>query len=194
MGNHVRMRDVQKAIDAAEAALENSYSPYSNIKVAAALVASCGKIYTGVNVESSSYGLTICAERSAVAKAVTGGEREFVHIVVVSSLETLPFPCGACLQVLSEFADDMDITLLSANERTKTSLRRLLPMPFSILAKDEKIENIGQEEDDEDDKNIEDGKETEDDNEIEPEESDSEDDQKIEREEDERKDEDNEGI
>lgn len=91
-------------LDAARSVIENSYAPYSGIHVAAAVRSASGRIYVGVNVENSSYGLTICAERVAVFNAVTHGERRIVEVLIASDTDTPIPPCGACRQVLAEFA------------------------------------------------------------------------------------------
>ena len=116
----------------AKKAMQNAYAPYSNFKVGAAILAKSGKVYTGCNVENSSYGLTMCAERVAVFKAVSEGEREFTKIAIVSSSGKKTFPCGACRQVLYEFADNLEIILEEDGEIYKTSLKKLLPEGFRL--------------------------------------------------------------
>jgi len=105
-----------------------AYAPYSKFAVGAALLTKSGRIITGCNVENLSFGLTICAERAAVFTAVAMGEREFEAIAVVADSKTPVTPCGACRQVLAEFAADLPIC--SANlegERFESTLRELLP-------------------------------------------------------------------
>ena len=92
----------RKLIAAAKAAQRNAHAPYSKFRVGAALLTRSGKVYTGVNVENASYGLTNCAERVAVGKAVSEGHRQFQAIAVVAPSTALS-PCGACRQVLAEF-------------------------------------------------------------------------------------------
>ncbi|MFT6178881.1 MAG: cytidine deaminase [Paracoccaceae bacterium] len=108
----------------------NSYSPYSNFAVSAALLTESGKVFTGVNVENASYGLTICAERVAIATAVAAGEKEFQTIAVV--VKGGGSPCGACRQVLNEFAPNLRV--LMADEDGKlvrtSTLGELLPEAF----------------------------------------------------------------
>ena len=87
---------------------ENAYSPYSNIKVGAALLTSDGKVFTGVNVENSSFGATVCAERSAVVSAVSAGFRDFVKIAVSGTMKSCT-PCGLCRQFLIEFSPDIEV-------------------------------------------------------------------------------------
>jgi len=117
-------------IAAALKARKESYSPYSKFPVGAALLSRSGKVYVGTNVENASYGLTICAERVAMGAAVTAGEREFETIAVV--VKGGGSPCGACRQVLSEFAPDLRVLLADeegvlVNERT---MKELLPAAF----------------------------------------------------------------
>jgi len=118
-------------IEAATKALEHSWSPYSGFRVGAALRTRSGGIYCGTNVENASYGLTACAERVAVFKAVSEGERDFVALALVCDGEEPVPPCGACLQVLREFAEDLPMALGNLRgARSTTSLGDLLPAPF----------------------------------------------------------------
>jgi len=120
----------------AEKVMNNAYAPYSNHRVAAALLTEKGNVYTGVNVENSSYGLTICAERTAVFKAVTAGEREFEAILIFSSGKKPAYPCGACRQVLSEFSPDISIGVVNERGEVETSrLSELLPYAFKFERK-----------------------------------------------------------
>ena len=115
-------------IDAATKARGRAYAPYSKFAVGAALRTRSGRIVTGCNVENLSFGLTVCAERAAVFAAITLGEREFEAIAVVAESQTPVTPCGACRQVLAEFAEDLPIC--SANlqgARFESTLRELLP-------------------------------------------------------------------
>ena len=125
---------INMLIEEAKKILPNSYAPYSNVHVAAALLTESGKIFHGVNVENASYGLTICAERVAVASAVTAGERRFKAIAIVSDTpEPLP-PCGACRQVLAEFADEDMLIASHSIKSGKTAtwrLGELLPYAFT---------------------------------------------------------------
>ena len=99
-----------------------AYAPYSNYKVAAALLTADGKIFTGVNVENAAFGLTICAERAALFSAVSAGYRSFSHLVVLSQdSDNLPFPCGACRQVLREFSPDLKI-IVTGGEKERLSV------------------------------------------------------------------------
>lgn len=99
----------EELVKMAEEAMENAYSPYSKFKVGAALVADDGSVYTGCNIENSSFGATICAERTAIVKAVSEGKRKFEKIAIVSSSGDTTYPCGICRQVMSEFMTDADV-------------------------------------------------------------------------------------
>jgi len=115
----------------ARAAKKHSYSPYSRFRVGAALLAKDGNVFTGCNVEDSSLGLTVCAERTALLKAVSEGVRKFVAIAVASDEDGFTFPCGACRQVLLDIAGDIDVVLTAPGGKMqvfKTS--ELLPFPF----------------------------------------------------------------
>jgi cytidine deaminase len=121
----------RKLIAAAKAAQRNAHAPYSKFRVGAALLTKSGKVYTGVNVENASYGLTNCAERVAVGKAVSEGHRQFQAIAVVAPSSALS-PCGACRQVLAEFGADAIIICCTdddAHER-RFGLAELLPAAF----------------------------------------------------------------
>lgn len=118
-------------IEAATQARERAFAPYSNFRVGAALEAEDGTIVAGCNVESASYGLTICAERVALVKAISDGLRGFRRIAIVTDVEELTPPCGACRQLLWEFAPDAEVVL--ANLAGKTAVYRvaeLLPRGF----------------------------------------------------------------
>jgi cytidine deaminase len=118
-------------IAAAAAARERAFAPFSKFRVGAALVADDGTVFTGCNVESASYGLTCCAERVAVFKGVSEGKRRFVRVVVVADTETLTPPCGACRQVLWEFAPDAEVVLANlAGTVRRFTMRELLPEAF----------------------------------------------------------------
>lgn len=111
---------------------QKAYAPYSGFRVGAALQTTSGKIYTGCNVENSSYGLTVCAEQVAVFKAVSEGESEFSAVVVCTDAEEFCTPCGACRQILLEFAPKLKIILLNSKGETKeTSMADLLPEAFT---------------------------------------------------------------
>lgn len=107
---------------------KRAYAPYSNFKVGAALKTKRGQIYTGSNVENSSFGLTVCAERIAIFKAVNDGIREFDLIAICADKEV--FPCGACLQVMNEFSPEMKIILKVKGKIKVYKLKELLPFGF----------------------------------------------------------------
>ena len=116
---------------AAAAAAQLAYSPYSQIKVGAALLSRHGQVFTGCNVENASYGLTICAERVAMTKAVSAGEREFEAIAIFTDQPRTLMPCGACRQFLLEFAPDLRVVCQGAvGEPSAARLSELLPRAF----------------------------------------------------------------
>ena len=118
--------------DAARSAMAFSYSPYSKFKVGAALLCTSGKIYTGCNIENASFGATNCAERTAIFKAVSEGENEFEAIAIASSGDSPAPPCGICRQVLSEFAPQIKILLVTTGQIIETSLPEIFGMPFEL--------------------------------------------------------------
>ncbi len=114
---------------------ENACADYSHYQVGAALAASNGKIYTGCNVENSTYGLTVCAERVALWKALSEGERKFTQIAVVTSSEPPASPCGACRQLLWEYCGDIEVILANLHGFRKTLyLAEIFPRPFDQSA------------------------------------------------------------
>ncbi|MBI4666729.1 MAG: cytidine deaminase [Nitrospinae bacterium] len=117
-------------ISIARQAMENAYAPYSKFRVGAAALTSDGRIFTGVNVENASYGLTVCAERVAVFKAVSEGFTRITRLAVVSSSGEKTFPCGACRQVISEFGDVAIVIAADGGEPARMGIRELLPSPF----------------------------------------------------------------
>ncbi len=124
-------------IEKAKRARLKAYAPYSNFKVGAALLTETGKVYTGANVENSTFGLTVCAERVAVFKAVNRGEKKFSKIVVVADKDPPITPCGACRQVLSEFAEDLKIVCANLQGKVERySLKELLPEAFEKRSTD----------------------------------------------------------
>ncbi len=122
---------MEDLLEACRSAIKYSYSPYSGFRVAAAIKTSDGHIYTGVNIENASYGLTICAERVAVFKAVSSGHKRVVEVMVyVEEGPPIP-PCGACLQVISEFGDNPVIHMASGDGRiVSRNLNEMLPHRF----------------------------------------------------------------
>ena len=110
---------------------ENAHAPFSKFKVGAALEDENGRIHTGCNVENATYGLTLCAERVAVFKAISEGARKFRRIAVAADTDVLTPPCGACRQILWEFCGDIEIILANPRGKTETlQLRDLFPRPF----------------------------------------------------------------
>ncbi|HEX5833084.1 MAG TPA: cytidine deaminase [Pyrinomonadaceae bacterium] len=123
--------DLQPLIEAAKEARGHSVAPFSNFHVGAAVKTASGKVYTGCNVESASYGLTVCAERVAIWKALSEGERQFTELAVVADTETLTPPCGTCRQIIWEFA--RGATIVFANLAGKSEvfdIADLLPRAF----------------------------------------------------------------
>jgi cytidine deaminase len=126
------MKELDDVIAAARAARKNAHAPYSRYHVGAAVRAESGRIYAGANVENASYGLALCAERSAVAAAVSAGEKRIRAVAVETSTSPPAAPCGMCRQVLAEFGgDDLPIALVNdKGEREDTTLGELLPHAF----------------------------------------------------------------
>ncbi|MBC2721053.1 cytidine deaminase [Desulfosporosinus sp.] len=115
----------------AKAAYEQAYVPYSHYPVGSAALFSSGKIYSGCNVENASYGLTICAERNAIFQAIARGERVLKGIAIAVPSDVFPSPCGACRQVIREFALDCPVVLINGQGQMRwTSLKSLLPEAF----------------------------------------------------------------
>ncbi len=120
-------------IDAALAARANAFAPYSKFQVGAAIEDSGGRIHTGCNIENATYGLTVCAERVAVFKAISEGARKFRRVVIAADTDVLTPPCGACRQILWEFCGDVDIILVNLRGKTETyRLKELFPKPFDV--------------------------------------------------------------
>ncbi len=122
---------LQQLIEKAKSARLRSIAPFSNFLVGAAVKTDEGKIYTGCNVESASYGLTVCAERVAIWKALSEGERNFAELAIVADTESLTPPCGTCRQIIWEFAKNATIVLGNLRGETQiVSIRELLPRAF----------------------------------------------------------------
>jgi cytidine deaminase len=118
-------------IAAAKRARENALAPYSNFRVGAALRSASGRIFGGCNVENATYGLTICAERVAIFKGISEGERGFSAIAVVTDAEALTPPCGACRQLIWEFCGDIPVTMSNlAGKSEVVQMKELFPRPF----------------------------------------------------------------
>ena len=126
MNDEILIKEAQKA-------MEYSYSPYSNFKVGAALLCKNGKIYKGCNIENASFSATVCAERTAIFKAVSEGEKDgFVCLAIVSSGEDFPYPCGVCRQVFTEFMKDAYIIVANKKgEYKKFTIEDLMPYSFT---------------------------------------------------------------
>ncbi|TLN17229.1 cytidine deaminase [bacterium] len=119
-------------VEMARDALQYAYAPYSNYRVAAAILTEDGEVFTGVNVENAAYGATICAEQVAAVKAVSAGHRTFKALALTTGQGDLAAPCGICRQVLAEFASpDMIIILSRGDERKICRLDELLPLSFT---------------------------------------------------------------
>lgn len=123
----------QELFDIAFKAMDNAYAPYSNYTVGAAILCDDGKVYSGVNIENASYGLTNCAERTAIFKAVSVGVKEVKAIVIVNGTSDMSKPCGACRQVMSEFMkSDASVFLANnSNEYKEFTFKEILPLAFS---------------------------------------------------------------
>jgi len=112
-------------------ARENAHAPFSKFKVGAALEDESGRVFTGCNVENATYGLTVCAERVAVFKAMSEGARRFRRIAVAADTDVLTPPCGACRQILWEFCGDVEVILVNLHGKTESfQMRDLFPRPF----------------------------------------------------------------
>src|SRR5436853_4890079 len=123
--------DNDRLIEEARKARERAYAPYSNFKVGAAVQGESGNIYIGCNVESASYGLTVCAERVAIWKGISRGETRFNSIAVVVDTDELTPPCGICRQIIWEFCGDVPVVLSNLNGKTETiQMSELLPRAF----------------------------------------------------------------
>lgn len=125
------MSEFDSLISVAKAARANAHAPFSNFKVGAALRTSSGKIFGGCNVENATYGLTVCAERVAIFKAISEGERTFDAIAVVTDTDKLTPPCGACRQLIWEFCGDVPVVMANLQGKgEELRMSQLLPKPF----------------------------------------------------------------
>ena len=121
----------KELIAAATAVRENAYAPFSSFKVGSAIEMEDGEVIDGCNVESASYGLTVCAERVAIWKAISEGKRKIKHIAVVADTEELTPPCGVCRQIIWEFGGDIPVTMANLKGKTETvQMKDLLPRAF----------------------------------------------------------------
>ncbi|HDR91191.1 MAG TPA: cytidine deaminase [candidate division Zixibacteria bacterium] len=123
----------RELFEKAKSVLENSYAPYSGVHVASAVRDDRGRIFTGVNVENASFGLTICAERTAVTGAVAQGAKGIEAVLIMSSIGAIP-PCGACRQFIAEFAEESTPVLLATQDgiESETTMGELFPMAFGL--------------------------------------------------------------
>lgn len=125
------MADSERLVEAARHARERAHAEFSHFKVGAALETTDGRVITGCNIENATYGLTICAERVAMFKAISEGHRAFTRIAIVADTSDPTPPCGACRQILWEFGGDLDVILANLTEHTGSHrLKDLLPLPF----------------------------------------------------------------
>jgi cytidine deaminase len=132
---------VDDLLAAARAARLHAHAPFSGFQVGAALETADGRVVTGCNVENVTYGLTICAERVAVFKAISDGHRQFTRIAIVADSESPTPPCGACRQILWEFGGDLEIILGNLQDEIgRYRLRDLLPLPFDQRHLSEPVE------------------------------------------------------
>lgn len=124
-------QDISRLLTAAREARKHAHAPYSGFRVGAAVLTTSGQIISGCNVENSSYGLTICAERVALFSAIAAGERSFAAIAVATASDALIPPCGACRQVISDLAGNVPVYLINAKGRRQSmDLKSLLPKAF----------------------------------------------------------------
>ena len=131
LGNIEPVDDIEPLIEAAQQARLHSVSPFSDFAVGAAVRTASGKVYTGCNIESASYGLTVCAERVAIWKALSEGERQFTELAVIADTETLTPPCGTCRQIIWEFARGATIVFANLKgEKEEFHIGDLLPRAF----------------------------------------------------------------
>lgn len=124
-------KSLKELIDMAIEAREKSHAPFSNFKVGAVVETTDGELFTGCNIESASYGLTVCAERVAIWKAVSMGKKDFKQVIVVADTPELTPPCGTCRQIIWEFCKDAPVTLANLKGDSETvQMRDLLPRAF----------------------------------------------------------------
>ena len=131
-GSMPREKAIETLIAAAREVRQRAYAPYSKYRVGAAILTRSGKVFTGCNVENATFGATICAERTAIAKMVAADERDPVACAVATAGPEPGSPCGICRQVLAEFADDMRIVCVAPRARLETTLAALLPHAFRL--------------------------------------------------------------
>ena len=132
MGMEINVKNDSELMDMAKEAMKSAYAPYSHFSVGAAVETDDGEVYCGCNIENSSYGATICAERTAISKAVSEGYRRITRIAICDSNNSFAWPCGICRQVMSEFAvEDFYVILEDNGKLSNFFLKELLPNSFS---------------------------------------------------------------
>lgn len=125
--------EIKELINLALSVRDRSYSKYSQFKVAAAVEMDDGSVYKGVNVENASYGLTICAERSAIVNAISNGNSRTIKRIVILNEDSYPYPCGACRQVIHEFSNDCEVIVAKSIDDYKVyNIKELLPEVFIL--------------------------------------------------------------
>lgn len=122
----------ERMLRAAVRAVRNAYAPYSGFRVGAAVLSGSNRIFSGTNIENSSFGLTVCAERVALWKAVAAGERTIKAVLVYTDTEELTPPCGACRQVIFEFGADAEVVMTNGRRTETWRLAELLPAGFQL--------------------------------------------------------------
>lgn len=126
------MSDWDELVERARSTQQRAYSPYSKFRVGAALVGASGQVYVGCNVENASYRVTMCAEQGALSAAVAAGEQKFTRMALIADSNEPASPCGACRQVLAEFAPDLEILSVSrTGVQQRWNMNELLPMAFT---------------------------------------------------------------
>jgi cytidine deaminase len=126
------MVNKEELIQKAKEASEMAYAPYSHFQVGAVLLTKKGQVFSGCNIENASYGLSNCAERTAIFKAVSEGEKEFSAMAIYTNTEQMFTPCGACRQVLAEFSSDMLIIVSNSKKTVEFTVKELLPHSFVL--------------------------------------------------------------
>jgi cytidine deaminase len=122
---------MDRLVQAAREVRERAHAPFSGFKVGAAIEDENGRVFTGCNVENATYGLTVCAERVAVLKAISEGAGKLKRVAVVADTDTLTPPCGACRQILWEFCGDAELTMANLADKHETvSIKQIFPRPF----------------------------------------------------------------
>ena len=135
----INQHQLATLIDSAKLAREFAVAPFSNFKVGAAVLTEGGGVFTGCNIENASYGLTVCAERVALWKALSEGGFGFTHLVVVADTNELTPPCGACRQIIWEFAGDIPVTMTNLAGETETiRMSELFPRAFDVKFLDDR--------------------------------------------------------